>query len=85
MDPLLSALGALVAMLFAALSYFVRDALTSSKETAKDLSAFKLEVAKNYVSTTEAEATEERIMGEFRKIEVALERIFDRLESKADK
>ena len=54
-------------------------------QVVSDLAAFKLEVAKEYVSVPELESMERRIMAELGKIESVQREIFEELKGKADK
>jgi len=86
MDPvILSSLGGLIAILFTGMGYFIQDALASSKRTAEKLAEFRTEVARDYVSRSTLDSTERRIIESLSEIKVDLQRIFEKLDRKADK
>jgi hypothetical protein len=65
-------------ILLVAIGWWCKEIWDSVKALKADIKAIEIDLPKNYVSKTDIESR-------FDKIDATLERLFDRLDSKADK
>jgi len=65
--------------------WFARQLWDSVKELKNDMAAIRLHVSETYVKKNEVDALRTEIDKRFDRIEMLLDRLFDKLESKVDK
>ena len=65
--------------------WFARQLWDSVKELKSDIAALKLHVSDAYVKKSEIETLKSEMDKRFDRVEMLLDRLFDKLESKVDK
>jgi hypothetical protein len=74
-----------IAAAFAAIGWFVRTMYDSVNNLKQDIDSHKLHVSENYVKKSEIDNLRTDIEKRFDRVEMLLDRLFDKLESKVDK
>ena len=67
------------------MGWFARQLWDSVKELREDVSAIRLHVSENYVKKSEVENFRQDMDKRFDRIELLLDRLFERLDTKVDK
>ena len=67
------------------MGWFARQLWDSVKELKEDVSASRLHVSENYVKKSEVENFRQDMDKRFDRIELLLDRLFERLDNKVDK
>ena len=67
------------------MGWFARQLWDSVKELKEDVSAIRLHVSENYVKKSEVEGFRADMDKRFDRIEVLLDKLFERLDNKVDK
>jgi len=65
--------------------WFARQLWDSVKELKKDIADLRLHVAETYVKKSEVQTLEEQMEKRFDKLEQMIARLYDKIDSKADK
>ncbi len=69
----------------AVMGWFARQLWDSVKDLREDISAIRLHVSENYVKKSEVENFRQDMDKRFDRIELLLDRLFERLDNKVDK
>ena len=69
----------------AVMGWFARQLWDSVKDLREDISAIRLHVSENYVKKSEVEGFRADMDKRFDRIELLLDRLFERLDNKVDK
>jgi hypothetical protein len=69
----------------AAMGWFARQLWDSVKELSADVAAIRLHVSENYVKKSEVDNFRQDMDKRFDRIEVLLDKLYERLDSKVDK
>ncbi len=69
----------------AVMGWFARQLCDSVKELREDIAAIRLHVSENYVKKTEVEGFRSDMDKRFDRIELLLDKLYEKLDSKVDK
>jgi hypothetical protein len=69
----------------AVMGWFARQLWDSVKELREDIAAIRLHVSENYVKKTEVEGFRSDMDKRFDRIELLLDKLYEKLDSKVDK